>query len=68
MSQVAVAVGTFDRPVSLFVADFIGSPAMNFLPFRGSLQAGAQAIRLGDRDVAATPAADAARDYRRGQG
>ena len=34
----------------MFVADFIGSPPMNFLPFRGGLQAGAQAIRLGERD------------------
>src|SRR5205823_1853377 len=48
-----------DRPVSLFVADFIGSPPMNFLPFRGSLQAGAQAIRLGDRDVTVPAAREA---------
>ena len=27
----------YDRPATMFVADFIGSPAMNFLPFRGSL-------------------------------
>ena len=30
--------GIYDRPASLFVADFIGSPPMNFLPFRGSLR------------------------------
>ena len=51
VEQIASPRDIYDRPVSLFVADFIGSPAMNFLPFRGSLQAGAQAIRLGDRDV-----------------
>ena len=43
----------------LFVADFIGSPPMNFLPFRGSLRTGAQAIRLGEREIA-IPAARAA--------
>ncbi len=25
----------YDRPATMFVADFIGSPAMNFLPFEG---------------------------------
>ena len=52
VEQVASPRDIYDRPASLFVADFIGSPPMNFLPFRGSLQAGAQAIRLGERDVA----------------
>ncbi len=28
----------YERPVSLFVADFIGSPPMNFLDFHGGLQ------------------------------
>jgi multiple sugar transport system ATP-binding protein len=42
----------YDRPRSMFVADFIGSPPMNFLPFRSSLQAGAQAIRFGEREIA----------------
>jgi multiple sugar transport system ATP-binding protein len=56
VEQVASPRDIYDRPASLFVADFIGSPPMNFLPFRGALHAGAQAIRLGDRDVA-VPAA-----------
>src|SRR5438046_8197838 len=56
VEQIASPRDIYDRPASLFVADFIGSPPMNFLPFRGSLQAGAQAIRLGDRD-ATVPAA-----------
>jgi multiple sugar transport system ATP-binding protein len=30
----------YDRPVSMFVADFIGSPAMNFLDFEGTLRRG----------------------------
>jgi multiple sugar transport system ATP-binding protein len=42
----------YERPASVFVADFIGSPAMNFLPFEAALAQGAQAIRLGEVDVA----------------
>src|SRR3954470_15463951 len=52
VEQVASPRDIYDRPASLFVADFIGSPPMNFLPFRGSLHAGSQAIRLGEREVA----------------
>src|SRR5882757_10560472 len=52
IEQVASPRNIYDRPASLFVADFIGSPPMNFLPFRDSLATGAQAIRLGDGEVA----------------
>ena len=52
VEQVASPRDIYDRPASLFVADFIGSPPMNFLPFRASLQAGAQAVRLGEREIA----------------
>ncbi len=38
----------YDHPATLFVADFIGSPAMNFLRFEGHAVAGAEAITLGD--------------------
>jgi len=43
VEQVASPRDIYDRPASLFVADFIGSPPMNFLPFHGRLQVGAQA-------------------------
>jgi multiple sugar transport system ATP-binding protein len=52
VEQVASPRDIYDRPASLFVADFIGSPPMNFVPFRDSLAVGAQAIRLGDGEVA----------------
>jgi multiple sugar transport system ATP-binding protein len=52
VEQVASPRDIYDRPASLFVADFIGSPPMNFLPFRSSLATGAGAIRLGEREVA----------------
>ncbi len=38
----------YQRPVSMFVADFIGSPPMNFLRFEGGLARGASEARLGD--------------------
>jgi multiple sugar transport system ATP-binding protein len=41
----------YDRPVSLFVADFIGSPPMNFLDFHGSLRRGTAEVRLGESEV-----------------
>ncbi len=59
VEQVASPRDIYDRPASLFVADFIGSPPMNFLPFRGNLQTGAQAIRLGEREVAIPAAREA---------
>ncbi len=36
----------YDRPATLFVADFIGSPSMNLMPFRGSLRKGESAVRM----------------------
>jgi multiple sugar transport system ATP-binding protein len=41
----------YERPVSLFVADFIGSPPMNFLDFRSGLARGASSVRLGEGAV-----------------
>ncbi|WP_295074579.1 ABC transporter ATP-binding protein [Tabrizicola sp.] len=38
----------YDHPATLFVADFIGSPSMNFLRFEGTAAAGAETIALGD--------------------
>lgn len=42
----------YDRPATMYVADFIGSPPMNFLPFAGGLARGekeivVQGIRVG---------------------
>ena len=37
----------YDKPATMFVADFIGSPAMNFLPFSGTVETGATEIGLG---------------------
>ena len=42
----------YERPVSLFVADFIGSPPMNFLDFRAGISRGSAEVRLGANSVA----------------
>lgn len=36
----------YDKPATMFVADFIGSPSMNFLRYEGSVNVGAHAIEL----------------------
>ena len=36
----------YDTPATMFVADFIGSPSMNFLPFDGSVGEGASEVQL----------------------
>jgi multiple sugar transport system ATP-binding protein len=37
----------YDRPASVFVADFIGSPPMNLLTFNDSLEPGRSSVRVG---------------------
>jgi multiple sugar transport system ATP-binding protein len=41
----------YDHPATLFVADFIGSPAMNFLRFEGRAAGGDDTVTLGDHAV-----------------
>ncbi len=41
----------YDRPASMFVAGFIGSPPMNFIPFRGRLRKGDRSVRIGEAAV-----------------
>jgi multiple sugar transport system ATP-binding protein len=38
----------YDHPATLFVADFIGSPSMNFLRYNGAVHAGDTSVALGD--------------------
>jgi len=61
LQQVATPQELYDRPVNLFVAGFIGSPAMNMLEARldeagTSLQIGKQVVPLGDDLLASRPA------------
>jgi multiple sugar transport system ATP-binding protein len=50
----------YDRPATLFVADFIGSPPMNFLRFEGALAPGARSVSLGGAAVAVPEAHEGA--------
>ena len=36
----------YDKPATMFVADFIGSPSMNFLHFEGAVDEGASSVDL----------------------
>src|SRR5439155_1273416 len=42
----------YDRPASVFVADFVGSPPMNFIPFHGCVAPGDRSVRIGEAAVA----------------
>jgi multiple sugar transport system ATP-binding protein len=48
IEQLGAPQEVYDRPASVFVADFIGSPAMNFVPLPGGYTAGARQLRLGE--------------------
>ena len=51
IEQYASPQEIYDRPATLFVADFIGSPPMNLLPFDGALAPGAREIRFDDAAI-----------------
>jgi multiple sugar transport system ATP-binding protein len=50
----------YDRPASMFVADFIGSPPMNFLRFNGAVAPGSTSVKLNGCALS-VPAIDDAR-------
>ncbi len=52
VEQIAGPQEIYDRPASMFVANFIGSPPMNFVRFEGRLQRGDRSIRLFDASIA----------------
>jgi multiple sugar transport system ATP-binding protein len=51
VEQVGHPQTIYDQPASMFVADFIGSPPMNFLFVDGGLAPGQPHLRLGEADV-----------------
>ncbi|MGH4014119.1 MAG: ABC transporter ATP-binding protein [Pseudonocardiaceae bacterium] len=65
VQQVGAPQQLYERPANLFVAGFIGSPSMNFLPAtvaEGALQTALGAIALTDRLRRALEAAQAPRE------
>jgi multiple sugar transport system ATP-binding protein len=51
VEQIGAPQEIYDRPETLFVANFIGSPPMNLLPFEGSLQRGDRSVAYFDARV-----------------
>jgi multiple sugar transport system ATP-binding protein len=62
IEQLGAPQDVYDRPASVFVADFIGAPAMNFIPFGGAYAAGAREIRIGDAAIAVPALAEGVSD------
>ena len=52
IEQLGAPMEVYERPASVFVADFIGSPAMNFLPFEAALNKGSETVQIGSARVA----------------
>ena len=52
IEQLGAPQEIYDRPASMFVADFIGSPPMNFLTFGGALEKGATSVAVNGAQVA----------------
>jgi multiple sugar transport system ATP-binding protein len=47
IEQLGAPMEVYERPASVFVADFVGAPSMNFLPFDAALACGATAVSIG---------------------
>jgi multiple sugar transport system ATP-binding protein len=47
IEQLGAPQEIYERPASVFVADFMGSPSMNFIPTHTALARGATSIQLG---------------------
>src|SRR6201987_1374382 len=52
IEQIGSPQQIYDRPASMFVADFIGSPPMNFLTFERGLRAGERSVSFRDLTLA----------------
>jgi multiple sugar transport system ATP-binding protein len=51
VEQIGSPQEIYERPASLFVADFIGSPPMNFLKFESGLSSGDLAVNFHDTSI-----------------
>jgi multiple sugar transport system ATP-binding protein len=51
VEQVGSPQEIYDRPKSMFAAGFIGSPPMNFIPFRGRLLPGDRCVQAGEAAI-----------------
>jgi multiple sugar transport system ATP-binding protein len=51
IEQLGSPMDVYERPASVFVADFIGSPSMNFLPFTAALPVGCSSVQIDQAKV-----------------
>ena len=51
VEQLGAPQEIYERPASVFVADFMGSPSMNFIPFEAGLAKGATSAAIGGATV-----------------
>ncbi|MDP5220181.1 ABC transporter ATP-binding protein [Ruegeria sp. 2205SS24-7] len=51
VEQFGVPQDIYDWPATMFVASFIGSPAMNFLNFHGIVGTGTTAVKLAESEI-----------------
>jgi multiple sugar transport system ATP-binding protein len=61
VEQVGAPLELYDRPLNLFVAGFIGSPAMNFIPAKLEMNGSGLTLRVSDRISFPVPETRAAR-------
>jgi multiple sugar transport system ATP-binding protein len=52
VEQFGTPADIYNNPATLFVADFIGSPAMNLIPFEAALKEGQTEVQIGGQGVA----------------
>ncbi len=62
VEQMGSPLDLYDRPANLFVAGFLGSPAMNLLPGRVERRGDTVMVRVNDRGVLPLPADSATAD------
>ena len=52
IEQIGTPREIYDRPRTMFVADFIGSPSMSFLQFDGAVEAGQSSVTIDGAEIA----------------
>jgi multiple sugar transport system ATP-binding protein len=51
IEQLGTPQEIYDRPATMYVADFMGSPPMNFLTFHSGLKTGDTSVRIRDAEI-----------------
>ncbi|MEM1159914.1 MAG: ABC transporter ATP-binding protein [Pseudomonadota bacterium] len=51
IEQFGTPLDIYDKPATMFVASFIGSPSMNFLKFHGAVAKGAKVVKLHHQQI-----------------